>query len=184
MAICDLQVNVLSLLKGSNSTTSNTGANVIRKDDQPELELREACQEQGYLKGFKPERALKLVATPALLAHGKQAMKVTKSQQGKMEHPVQGYKVGALCYARYFGPRCTRQPRWIPAVVTKVYGTRNVNVRVVPQGPTWRRHIEQLRPRHASKEDAEPEHVTARVNQEDRPSHPRRSEQIRTTGRN
>ena len=109
--ICDLQVDVLSLLKGSNSTTSNTGTNVIRKDDQPKLELRKACQEPGYLKGFKPEMAFKPVATPAHLAHGKQATKVTNSQQGKREHPVQGYKVGALCYARYFGPRHTRQPR-------------------------------------------------------------------------
>ena len=34
---------------------------------------------------------------------------------------------------------------------------RSVDVRVVPQGPTWRRHIEQLRPRHESAKDADPE---------------------------
>ena len=96
---------------------------------------------------------------PAYLAQGKQAAEVTKSQQGKVIHPVQKYKVGTPCYAQYFGPRRNRQPRWVPAVVTKVCGTRNINVRVVPHGPTWRRHIEQLRPRYGSTEDADPGEV-------------------------
>ena len=83
---------------------------------------------------------------PAHWAQGKQATEAAKSQREKRTHPVQSYKVGTLCYARYFGPQRNRQPKWIPAVVTQVYGTRSVNVRVVPHGPTWRRHIEQLRP--------------------------------------
>ena len=98
---------------------------------------------------------------PAHLAQGKQAKEATKSQQEKITRPVQGYKVGAPCYARYFGPQRNRQPRWVPAVVTKVYGTRSVNVRVVPHGPTWRRHIEQLRPRHGSTEDSDPGELEA-----------------------
>ena len=49
-----------------------------------------------------------------------------------------------------------KQPRWEPAVVTKVLCTRTVNVRVVPKGPTWRRHTYQLRPRYRVNEDADP----------------------------
>ena len=40
-------------------------------------------------------------------------------------------------------------------MVTKVYSIRSVNVRVMPRGPNWRRHIEQHRPRHESTEDAD-----------------------------
>ena len=43
-----------------------------------------------------------------------------------------------------------------PAVVTEVFGTHSVNVRVFPKGGTWRRHIEQLRPRYGVHEDADP----------------------------
>ena len=69
---------------------------------------------------------------------------------------VHVYAVGAPCYALYYGPRRNKKPRWVPAVVTKVFGTRTVNVRVVPRGPTWRRHIDQLRPRYGVNEDADP----------------------------
>ena len=41
-------------------------------------------------------------------------------------------------------------------MVTKVFGTRSANVRVFPRGVTWRRHIEQLRPRYGTQEDADP----------------------------
>ena len=76
-AICDLQVEVLSLLKGSSSTMPSTGIHVIKKkDDQPELELRGACrklckefpdlfkEELGLLKDFELEIAFKPEATP------------------------------------------------------------------------------------------------------------------------
>lgn len=66
------------------------------------------------------------------------------------------YYVGQPCYALYYGPKREKQPRWVLAVITKVYGTRSVNVRVCPKGPTWRRHVEQLRPRFTSDEDNEP----------------------------
>ena len=39
---------------------------------------------------------------------------------------VHMYTVGALCYALYYGPKHNKQPRWVPAVVTKVFGTRSV----------------------------------------------------------
>ena len=43
----------------------------------------------------------------------------------------------------------------IPTVVTKVFGTRTVSVRVVPRGPIWRRHIDQLCPRYRTNEEAD-----------------------------
>ena len=49
-----------------------------------------------------------------------------------------------------------KDARWVPAVVTKVFGTRSVNVRVCPRGGTWRRHIEQLCPCYGAQEDADP----------------------------
>lgn len=101
-----------------------------------------------------------LAPSPVHAAQGKQAREATKSQMqentcvvSKLAHT---YQVGAACYALYCGPKRTNDPRWIPAVVTKVYGTRSVSVRVFPRGPVWRRHIDQLRPRYATHEDAEP----------------------------
>ena len=66
------------------------------------------------------------------------------------------YTLGHPCYALYFGPRRDRDPRWVPAIVTKVHGTPSVNVRVIPRGPTWRRHLDQLRPRYGSDQDDDP----------------------------
>ena len=71
----------------------------------------------------------------------------------KVEHH---YSLGDSCYALYFGPRRDRDPRWVPAIVTKVHGTRSVNVRVIPRGPTWRRHLDQLRPLYGSDQDDDP----------------------------
>ena len=56
------------------------------------------------------------------------------------------------CVGTLFGPR--RDPRWVPALV-KRFGTRSVNVRVVPRGPAWRRHIDQLQRRYVSPDDTE-----------------------------
>ena len=55
-----------------------------------------------------------------------------------------------------FGPRRDRDPRWVPAIVVKRFGTRSVNVRVVPRNPVWRRHIDLLQRRYVSPDDAEP----------------------------
>lgn len=98
-----------------------------------------------------------LLPSPAHMAQGRQA-KLAAQSQGK-ENPERVtpiYSVGTPCYALYYGPRHERDPRWVPAVVTKVFGSRTVNVRVVPRGVTWRRHMEQLRPRYGVDEDAEP----------------------------
>ena len=75
----------------------------------------------------------------------------TDCHQGAVERMLRSvtssYEVGDPCYTLYYGPRHSHQPRWVPAIVTKRHGTRSVNVRVLPRGPTWRRHVDQLRPR-------------------------------------
>ncbi len=95
-----------------------------------------------------------LLPSPAHKAQEQQARQATKSQTvTKVEY---SYQVGSPCYALYCGPRRNKEPRWVAATVTKVYGSRNVNVRVYPNGPTWRRHMDQLRPRYGVEHDSEP----------------------------
>ena len=87
----------------------------------------------------------------------KQASKHSNAEDSEVVSKVEHhYSLGDLCYALYFGPRRDRDPRWVPAIVTKVHGTRSVNVRVIPRGPTWRRHLDQLRPRYGSDQDDDP----------------------------
>ena len=101
-----------------------------------------------------------LLPSPAHIAQGKQAKSATKSQLSErhqhVEKVTQTFKIGSPCYALYCGPRREKEPRWVPAVVTKVFGSRSFNVRVFPKGVTWRRHLEQLRPRHGIQEDDDP----------------------------
>ncbi|KAL5506233.1 hypothetical protein EMCRGX_G007832 [Ephydatia muelleri] len=88
---------------------------------------------------------------------GKQAQAATKSQECELPNKVAvTYNVGSPCYALYYGPRGEKDPRWVLAVVTKRFGTCSVNVRVFPRGGTWRRHVEQLRPRYVDQEDTDP----------------------------
>ena len=97
--------------------------------------------------------------SPAHLAQHKQMQSPAKAQHAeKVAQVIHKYDVGSLVYALYFGPRRDRDARWVPAVVTKRKGTRTFNVKVVPRGPTWRRHFEQLQPRHHTPEDDEPGH--------------------------
>ena len=101
-----------------------------------------------------------LVPSPAHIAQGKQARQAVKDQRKELSTTVKTttckYRVGTPCYALYFGPKRNQSPRWVPAVVIKVYGTRSVNVRVLPRGPTWRRHIDQLKPRFGADQDTDP----------------------------
>ena len=101
-----------------------------------------------------------LVPSIPHLLQGRQSRQASKHSNAedsevvsKVEHH---YTLGDPCYALYFGPRRDRDPRWVPAIVTKVHGTRSVNVRVIPRGPTWRRHLDQLRPRYGSDQDDDP----------------------------
>ena len=87
----------------------------------------------------------------------RQASKHSNAEDSKVVSKVEHhYSLGDPCYALYFGPRRDRDPQWVPAIVTKVHGTRSVNVRVIPLGPTWRRHLDQLRPRYGSDQDDDP----------------------------
>jgi len=101
-----------------------------------------------------------LLPSPAHTAQGKQDKEATKSQQSERQLPITQvavtYKVGDPGYALYFGPRRDRDPRWVPAIVVKRFGTRSVNMRVVPRGPVCRRHIDQLQRRYVSPDDTEP----------------------------
>ena len=101
-----------------------------------------------------------LLPSPAHIAQGKQAKSATKSQLSErhqqVEKVTQTFKIGSPCYALYCGPRREKEPRWVPAVLTKVFGSRSFNVCVFPKGVTWRRHLEQLRPRHGIQEDDDP----------------------------
>ena len=51
------------------------------------------------------------------------------------------------CFALSY--KAGRRDKWRPAVVTALLGHQLFEVHVLPDGPTWRRHIDQLRPRRA-----------------------------------
>ena len=119
--------------------------------------------------GFSPSQLLNgrqirtkidsLLPSPAHIAQERQSTDATKSQQKEqstVQHVRTRYSVGTPCYALYCGPRHTNSPRWVPATVTKVHGTRSFTVKVHPRGPLWKRHWEQLRPRYGISEDADP----------------------------
>ena len=105
--------------------------------------------------------------SPAHVAQSKQS-KVSKLQARSRKCKSPNFEVGDPCYALYYGPRRNKDARWVPAVVTKVFGTRSVQVKVYPQGPSWRRHIDQLQPRHVTAEDLEPADIPINAPQENR----------------
>ena len=114
-----------------------------------------------FLKGRQiPIRVDALVPSPTQAAQGKQARQASKSQQNEKSITVNAttyqYRVGAPCYTLYFSPKWNKNPRWILAVTVKVYGTWSVNARVLPRGPTWRRQVDQLRPRFGADQDKDP----------------------------
>lgn len=137
------------------------------------LPLKEAVQEflMQYRRtpnssGYSPSELLNnrqirttidtLIPSPAHAAQSKQMKDAAQSQARAVNKQELVYKVGDAVYALYHGPRRDKDPRWVPAVVTKRMGTRTVNVRVYPRGPTWRRHWEQLRPRQTNPDDDDP----------------------------
>ena len=68
-----------------------------------------------------------LVPSISHLLQGRQSRQASKHSNAedsevvsKVEHH---YSLGDPCYALYFGPRRDRDPRWVPAIVTKVHGT-------------------------------------------------------------
>ena len=80
---------------------------------------------------------------------------IMQSKQ-KTVKKVHSFQPGDSVYAEYYGHRQERDPRWVPAVIKKVLGPRSFTVKVIPHGPIWRRHLEQLQPRASSEEDNDP----------------------------
>ena len=127
--------------------------------------------------GFSPSELLNntqlrtridsLLPSPAHIAQGKQSKEASKSQMtpdsGGVAKVTRQYKAGDPVYALYHGPRRDKHPFWVPAIVKKSLGTRCFNVKVVPHGPVWRRHWEQLQPRYVTDEDNEPGDVVDNV---------------------
>ena len=124
--------------------------------------------------GFSPSQLLNgrqlrtkidaLLPSPAHIAQKHQAREATKSQQKEqtaVQHVRTAYDVGTPCYALYCGNRQTSTPRWVPATITRVHGTRTFTVKVHPRGPLWKRHLEQLQPRYGVAEDTDPGVVTS-----------------------
>ena len=69
---------------------------------------------------------------------------------------VSPLKVGDHCYALLFGNRRNKESRWVPATIVKKKGARMFHVRIFPNGPVRRRHLDQLRSRYFSSEDHDP----------------------------
>ena len=91
-----------------------------------------------------------LLPSPVHEAQAKQSRQAAKDDSRKDST----YNIGDPCYALYVGPRRTKDPRWVPAIVQK-NGIRNLEVRVLPDGPIWRSHLDQIRPRYAKWGDDE-----------------------------
>ena len=110
-----------------------------------------------------------LLPSPAHIAQGRQSKETSKSQMtpdsGGVAKVTRQYKAGGPVYALYHGPRRDKHPCWVPAIVKKSLGTRCFNVKVVPHGPVWRRHWEQLQPRYVTDEDNEPGDVVDNVSE-------------------
>ena len=97
-----------------------------------------------------------MIPSPAHQTQQRLIKQTVKATQRLANRSCQQYKIGMSFYALYCGPKRDKDPRWVPAIVIKVYGPRCVAFRVYPKGPIWRRHVDQLRPRYGSVEDNEP----------------------------
>ena len=92
--------------------------------------------------GFSPSQLLNgrqirtkldaILLSPAHIMQGKQTRAISSNDDSR--HPIHNFKADDPCYALYFGPKQTKDPRWVPAVVVKRTGTRTIQVRTVPQG--------------------------------------------------
>ncbi|XP_067933298.1 uncharacterized protein [Watersipora subatra] len=123
------------------------------------------------LTGFSPSQLLNgrqirckidtLRPSPAHLAQLHQSRVANQATQfTDQSHKIAAkrhiYSVGDACYACYYGPKQVGQLRWVPAKVTKLYETRSVNVKAVPNETTWRHHVEQLQRKYSTDEDGNP----------------------------
>ena len=94
------------------------------------------------LNGWQiPTKIDTLLLLPVHKAQEYHASEATKSQTLSKVKPA--YSVGGPCCALHCGPRHDKVPRWIPATVVKLFGSKSIHVRVHPRGQIWRRHLEQ-----------------------------------------
>lgn len=107
-----------------------------------------------------------LLPSPAHTAQQRQMRTNSQNDKTTTTKVDRKYKVGTLCYALSYSNNRNRKPRWVPAIVTKVSGTRNISVKVLPHGPIWRRHIEQIRPRYTTDENNGPDIIVTDTNDE------------------
>ena len=92
-----------------------------------------------------------LVPSPAHVAQGQQSKETAKSHRKETSGKTT-YTVGSPCYALHCGPKLNKESKWVPAIITKVRGSRSVEVKTIRHGQIWRRHIDQLRPRYTDDE--------------------------------
>ena len=94
-----------------------------------------------------------ILPSPAHIMQGKQAKAISSNVD--LRHPIYNFKLSDPCYAFCYGPKQSKDPKWVPAVVFKRTSTRTIQVLTVQQDSIWRHHIDQLRPRYPSTEDDE-----------------------------
>ena len=56
-----------------------------------------------------------ILPSPAHIMQGKQTRAISSNDDSR--HSSHNFRVGDPCYALYFGPKQTKAPRWVPAVV-------------------------------------------------------------------
>ena len=135
--------------EGENDVDTVCTIRVINSQLQPHSrnQLKDATNRDPVLsevKRYVREGWPQKIDSPDVQEH--QAREATKSQQKEqtaVQHVRTAYDVGTPCYALYCGPRQTSTPRWVPATITRVHGTRTFTVKVHPRGPLWKRHLEQ-----------------------------------------
>ena len=66
-----------------------------------------------------------------------------------------GNKFQARHKASFLQTRQNKDPHWVLAIMVKICRSLSVHVRVIPKGPVWRCHIDQLQPKYATIEDKE-----------------------------
>ena len=100
------------------------------------------CRRIAFSSGLSPSELLNgkqdtlAPAIPHLLQgiQSRQASKHPNAEDSEVISKLEyHYKLGASCYALNLDPKRDRDPRWVPAVITKIHGTRSVNVTVIPQ---------------------------------------------------
>ena len=84
------------------------------------------------------------------------AYKSGKKSPATISKVLHEYKVGRPVYVSHYGRKIDKTPRWVPVIVFKRLGTRHLQVKILPQGPVWKRHIEQVQLRYSADQDADP----------------------------